>query len=142
NYDSNFSENLKDDEKIPEPAVPDYFVGVRASWELDLWGKIRSQKQAAFQNLLAENEARRLVETEIITNIASAYYELLSLDAKIKVFDDNIRLNEQALEITELQKEAGRTSQLAVQQFKAFLASSRAERERMKQEITVLEHHI
>src|SRR5690606_19224804 len=142
NYDSNFSENLKDDEKIPEPALPDYFVGVRASWELDLWGKLRAQKNAAFNSLLAENEARRLVETELVTNIASAYYELLSLDAKINVFDNNIELNERALEITELQKEAGRTTQLGVQQFKAFLANSRAERERVRQEITLLEHHI
>ncbi|WP_437919172.1 efflux RND transporter permease subunit [Sphingobacterium sp. LRF_L2] len=142
NYDSNFSENLKDDEKIPEPAVPDYFVGVRASWELDLWGKIKNQKNAAFNSLLAENEARRLVETEIVTNIASAYYELLGLDAKIIVFDNNIKLNERALEISELQKDAGRTSELAVQQFRAFLANSKAEREKIKQEITVLEHHI
>ncbi|MFD1771852.1 efflux RND transporter permease subunit [Sphingobacterium suaedae] len=142
NYDSNFSDNLKDDEKIPEPAVPDYFVGVRASWELDLWGKIKNQKNAAFQSLLAENEARRLVETEIVTNIASAYYELLSLDAKIRVFDNNIRLNERALEITELQKEAGRSSELGVRQFRAFLANSKAEREKVKQEITILEHHI
>src|SRR5690606_40155933 len=47
NYDSNFSNNLKPDEKIPEPAVPDYFVGVRASWELDLWEKKRNPKNAA-----------------------------------------------------------------------------------------------
>ncbi|PRD52082.1 efflux RND transporter permease subunit [Sphingobacterium gobiense] len=141
NYDTGFSENLKDDEQIPE-VLPDYFVGVRASWELDLWGKLRAQKNAAFNSLLAENEARRLVETELVTNIASAYYELLSLDAKIKVFDNNIVLNEQALEITELQKEAGRATQLGVQQFKAFLANSRAERERTRQEITLLEHHI
>lgn len=141
NFDTGFSENLTEDEQIPE-VLPDYFVGVRASWELDLWGKLRAQKNAAFNNLLAENEARRLVETELVTNIASAYYELLSLDAKIKVFDNNIVLNERALEITELQKEAGRASQLGVQQFKGFLANSRAERERTKQEITLLEHHI
>lgn len=142
NYDTNFSENLKGDEKMPEPVVPDYFVGVRASWELDLWGKLRAQKNAAFNSLLAENEARRLIQTELVTNIASAYYELLSLDAKIKVFDNNIVLNERALEITELHKDAGRATQLAVQQFKAFLANSKAERERIRQEITLLEHHI
>src|SRR5690606_3860960 len=141
NYDTGFSENLKDDEQIPE-ILPDYFVGVRASWELDLWGKLRAQRNAALNSLLAENEDRRLIETELVTNIASAYYELLSLDAKIKVLDNNIVLNEQALEITELQKEAGRATQLGVQQFKAFLANSRAERERIKQEITLLEHHI
>src|SRR5690606_27763650 len=141
NYDTGFSENLKDDEQIPG-ILPDYFVGVRASWELDLWGKLRAQKNAAFNSLLAENAARRLVETELVTNIASAYYELLSLDAKINVFNNNIVLNERALENTELQKEAGRTTQLGVQQFKAFLANSRAERERVRQEITLLEHHI
>ena len=141
NYDTGFSENLSDDEQIPE-VLPDYFVGVRSSWELDLWGKLRAQKSAAFNSLLAENEARRLVETELITNIASAYYELLSLDAKVRVLNNSIELNEQALEITELQKEAGRATQLGVQQFKAFLANSRAERGRIKQEITLLEHHI
>ncbi|WDF68461.1 efflux RND transporter permease subunit [Sphingobacterium oryzagri] len=142
NYDTNFSGNLREDEMIPGPAVPDYFIGVRASWELDLWGKLKSQKYAAFNSLLAENEARRLVETELITNIASAYYELLSLDAKIAVFDNNIALNERALEITILQKEAGRASELGVQQFKAFLSGSFAEREKVKQEIAILENHI
>src|SRR5690606_22468424 len=43
NYDSNFSENLTDDEKLPEPFIPDYFVGVRSSWEIDLWGKLRNR---------------------------------------------------------------------------------------------------
>ncbi|GHE40810.1 efflux RND transporter permease subunit [Sphingobacterium griseoflavum] len=142
NYDSNFSENLKDDEKIPEPAVPDYFIGVRASWELDLWGKIRNQKNSAFSSLLAENEARRLIETELITNIASAYYEILSLDAKVMVFDNNIELNEKALEISVLQKEAGRASELGVRQFRALLSSARAEREKVRQEIAILENHI
>ncbi|MGO3194273.1 MAG: efflux RND transporter permease subunit [Sphingobacterium sp.] len=142
NYDTNFSDNLADDEKVPGPIVPDFFVGVRASWELDLWGKIKSRKHAAFNALLAENEVRRLIETEIITNIASAYYELISLDAKIKVYDNNIDLNQRALEISELQKEAGRATQLGVQQFKAVVANGQAERERVKQEITTLEHHI
>lgn len=142
NYDTNFSENLSEDERVPQPVVPDFFVGVRASWELDLWGKIKSQKNAAYNALLAENEARRLVETEIITNLASAYFELVSLDAKIKVYDNNIILNQQALEISELQKEAGRSTQLGVQQFKAIVANGKGERERVKQEITNLEHHI
>lgn len=142
NYDSNFSENLQSDEKIPGPAIPDYFVGVRASWELDLWGKIKAQKNAAFNNLLASNEARRLIETEIISNIATAYYELISLDGKILVFDRNIALNERALEIIELQKEAGRSSLLAVEQFKAFLANAKAQRSHTKQEISILENHI
>src|SRR5690606_21657594 len=106
NYDSNFSENLSADEKLPEPFIPDYFVGVRSSWELDLWGKLRNRREAAFLHLMSESELKRLIETELVTSIASAYYELLSLDGKIAVYDRNIDLHQRALEIIEAQKEA------------------------------------
>ncbi len=142
NYDSNFSENLKADEKLPEPFIPDYFVGVRSSWEIDLWGKLRNRREAAFSQLLSETETRRLLETELIASISSAYYELLSLDEKVAVYEENIKLHERALEIIEAQKEAGRADELAVQQFRSILAESKANRELAEQEILAYEHQI
>ncbi|MCA5005071.1 efflux RND transporter permease subunit [Sphingobacterium bovistauri] len=142
NYDSNFSDNLKADEKIPEPFIPDYFVGVRSSWEIDIWGKLRQRRQAAYMGFLAESEAKRLVETELITSISSAYFDLIAWDNKVKVYDQNIVLHERALEIIEAQKEAGRSDELAVQQFKSILAESRANRAFALQEIIKNEHHI
>lgn len=142
NYDSNFSENLSDEEKIPEPFIPDYFVGIRSSWEIDVWGKLGHQREAAFTELIAENEARRLLETELITNISAAYYELISLDKKIEVYNNNIKLHEQALEIIQAQKDAGRANELGVQQFRAMLEGSRASREQVLQDIVSLEHQI
>lgn len=142
NYDSNFSENLKADEKIPQPITPDYFVGVRSSWEIDIWGKIRKQKTAAYFNLLADQEVSRLVQTELVSSIASAYYELIALDDKVVVYEENIILHERALEIIEAQKEAGRADELAVQQFKSILAESRANRALVIQEILKYEHQI
>jgi HAE1 family hydrophobic/amphiphilic exporter-1 len=142
NYDSNFSENLTDDEKLPEPFVPDYFVGVRSSWELDLWGKLRNRREAAFLQLMSESELKRLIETELISSIASAYYELISLDEKVKVYGENIKLHERALEIIEAQKEAGRADELAVQQFKSLLSESKANRAHAEQEILAYEHQI
>ncbi|SEF96920.1 efflux RND transporter permease subunit [Sphingobacterium lactis] len=142
NYDSNFSENLTDDEKLPEPFIPDYFVGVRASWELDLWGKLRNRRESAFLQLMSQSEFKRLIETELIASIASSYYELLSLDEKIKVYEENITLHERALEIIEAQKDAGRADELAVQQFKSILAESKANRELAEQEILNYEHQI
>ncbi len=142
NYDSNFSENLKADEKIPEPFIPDYFLGVRSSWEIDLWGKLRNRREAAFQQLMSEFEMKRLIETELISNIAAAYYELISLDEKVLVYDENIKLHERALEIIEAQKEAGRTDELAVQQFKSILAESKANRAAAIQDIINYEHQI
>ncbi|ULT27996.1 TolC family protein [Sphingobacterium sp. E70] len=104
NYDSNFSDNLKNDEKLPEPFIPDYFIGLRSSWEIDLWGKLKSQKQAAYFGLLAEQEGKRLLETELVSNIATAYYELMALDQKIKVYNRNIELHTNALEVVEVKK--------------------------------------
>ncbi len=142
NYDSNFSENLKDDEKLPEPFLPDYFVGARASWEIDIWGKLKNIKESAYLGFLAQQEAKRLVETELITSISSAYYELLALDKKINVYERNIVLHERALEIVQAQKEAGRSDELAVQQFKSILAESKANRALAMQEIVKYEHQI
>ena len=142
NYDSNFSENLGPDEEIPEPFVPDYFVGVRSSWELDLWGKLRNRREAAFLQLMSESELKRLIETELITSVASAYYELISLDDKISVYERNIALHTRALEIIEAQKEAGRADELAVQQFRSLLAESRSNRELVEQEILAYEHQL
>ncbi len=142
NYDSNFSGNLTDDEKLPEPFIPDYFVGVRSSWELDLWGKLRNRREAAFLQLMSESELKRLIETELISSIASSYYELISLDEKIQVYEQNIKLHERALEIIEAQKEAGRADELAVQQFRSLLSQSKASRAHAEQEILAYEHQI
>ena len=142
NYDSNFSENLKADEKLPEPFIPDYFVGLRSSWEIDVWGKLKSRREAAYMNYLSQSETKRLIETELVASISSCYYELIALDEKIKVYENNIVLHERALEIVEAQKEAGRADELAVQQFKSILAESKANRALVQQEISQIEHQI
>ncbi|MCI0919982.1 efflux RND transporter permease subunit [Sphingobacterium rhinopitheci] len=142
NYDSNFSDNLKADEKIPEPFIPDYFVGVRSSWEIDIWGKLRNRREAAYMGYMADKEAHRLVQTELVSSISAAYFELIGLDEKIIVYNENILLHERALEIVEAQKEAGRADELAVQQFKSILAESRANRAFALQEILKYEHQI
>lgn len=142
NYDSNFSENLNADEKLPEPFIPDYFLGLRASWEIDIWGKLKNQKRAAYFGFLAEQEGRRLLETEIVANITTAYYELIALDQKVRVYDRNIELHRNALEVIEVQKEAGVATELSVQQFKALLAASQGAKERLQQEISLWEHYV
>src|SRR5690606_6003840 len=105
-------------------------------------GKLRNRREAAFLNLMSESELKRLIETELITSIASAYYELMSLDEKIQVYEENIKLHERALEIIEAQKEAGRADELAVQQFKSLLSQSKANRVHAVQEILAYEHQI
>ncbi|RRN77499.1 efflux transporter outer membrane subunit, partial [Pseudoxanthomonas sp. SGD-10] len=141
NYDTNFSDNLKEDEKLPDP-LPDYFVGLRTSWEIDIWGKLRNQKSAALNTFLASYEAQKLVQTELVSQIALAYYELISLDEELEVYNKNIELQKKALEVVEVKKSVGMADELGVQQFRAILFNSQAKKEEVLQRIAILQNHI
>ena len=142
NYDTNLSPNIDDDQKVNQPVVPYFFLGLRSSWEIDLWGRLKSQRTAAMKSLLATREGHRLVITSIVAEIASRYYELKTLDAALKVIEDNIKLQESAVEIAEVQKLAGRTTELGVQQFQAQLLRTRSYYEQTRQNIVRIENEI
>jgi len=108
--------------------LPDFFIGLQASWEIDAWGKLRNQKKAAVARFLASMEGKKLVQTNLIAEIATLYYELLALDTELKIIDETILLQENALAIVRVQKEAGAANELAVQQFEAQLLNLRGMR--------------
>ncbi len=139
NYDTNFSEYVDGDRLIPNP-VPDYFAGLKTAWEIDLWGKLRKRKRAAAARLLASESGTRLVKTSLIAEIASLYYELLAYDNELEIIRENIRLQENGLEVVVLQKEAGRATELAVKQFAAQLQNTRSLGARVKQQIVYTEN--
>lgn len=86
------------------------------SWELDIWGKIRNQHDMLAADYLATHEARKAIQTNLITQVAKGYFNLLMLDAKIEVAKRNVRLNDSTLQIIKLQYGAGEVTALAVQQ--------------------------
>lgn len=141
NYDTNLSENLSADERIPNP-VPNYFLGLRSSWEIDIWGKLKNRKKAAFARFLATQEGRRLIQTQLVAEVASAYYNLVALDHQKEILDKNIRLQEESFEVVEAQKFGGRATELGVQQMKAVLLNSKGLREEVLQQINAEENYI
>ncbi len=142
NFDTNLSGNIEEDQKVPLPLVPSYFLGLQSNWEIDLWGKLKSAQKAAQLRLLATEVGRRVIVTTLVSEVASRYYELLSLDAQAAVLDQNIALQDSALVISEIQKEAGRITQLGVEQFRAQLLRTRAARLRTTQETVRVEAEI
>ncbi|MFC3199755.1 efflux RND transporter permease subunit [Parapedobacter deserti] len=141
NYDTNFSENLEEDEKLPDP-LPDYFIGFRTSWEIDLWGKLKHRKRAAYQRFLATYEGRHLVKTALIEEVASAYYDLLALDSELAILRSNIQLQEEALAIIRVQKDAGRADELGIQQFAAAVHRSKGLEQEVLQRINETENQL
>ena len=141
NYDTNFSENLQEDEKLPNP-LPDYFVGLRTSWEIDLWGKLKNRKRAAYQRFLSTYEGRHLVQTALIEEVATTYYELLALDNELAIIRKNIELQQDALGIINVQKAAGRANELGVQQFVAIVHNAQGKEQEIQQQISAAEAHL
>jgi NodT family efflux transporter outer membrane factor (OMF) lipoprotein len=118
--------------------LPDFALGVQSSWEADVWGKLRSQRDAAGAQLLASVEASHVVRTSLVAEIAGAWFELQALDRVREVLAATVTRQAEALQAVRVQKEAGRTSELAVQQFEAQLAETRAlEVETLQQARTV-----
>nr|WP_245327710.1 efflux transporter outer membrane subunit [Hymenobacter fodinae] len=141
NYDTNLSPNIEGRQRIPNP-TPDFFLGLRSSWELDLWGKLRQRRQAAFLRLLATEKGRHLVETSLVAEVARLYFNLLGLDNELGVLKKNQLLQERALEIVKIQKRAGRANELAVQQFTAQLLRTRSLEAETQQRIVASENEL
>ncbi|MEI7585971.1 efflux transporter outer membrane subunit [Runella sp.] len=105
--------------------LPDLFMGLTASWEVDIWKKLRSQREAALARYLSSVEAKNWVTTNIVADVSLAYYDLLSLDNELDIVRQTITLQEDALKIVTVQKQAAAANELAVEQFEAQLLNSR-----------------
>ncbi|GAB2953666.1 TolC family protein [Hymenobacter coalescens] len=121
NFDTNLSPNIDGAQRIPTPVTPDFFLGLRSSWEIDVWGKLRQRRRAAAARVLASEQGRHVVVTALVAQVARHYYELLALDNELDVLSRNAAYQQRALEIIRVQKQAGRATELAVQQFTAQL---------------------
>jgi len=124
NYDTQFSPNLNDKQRVPNP-LPDYYVGVQASWEIDLWGKLKNKKKSAAARFIASQHGKDLVVTNLVAEISSAYFELLALENEIKILENNISIQEEALNIISIQKQTGVANELAVELMRAQLLNSK-----------------
>ncbi|RXK85827.1 efflux transporter outer membrane subunit [Filimonas effusa] len=96
--------------------LEDYNLAVGLSWEADIWGKIKLQKQAALATYLQTGEAARAVQTRLIVSIAEGYYNLLMLEEQLAIARKNLALADTIFRITRLQRDAGEVTTLAVQQ--------------------------
>ncbi len=109
--------------EVPE-WLPDFRGSLSASWEADIWKKLRTAKQAAVNRYLGTIEGRNFVITNLVAEIANSYYELLALDNQLDIVKQTITLQKNALEIVKVQKEAAAATELAVKKFQAEVLSS------------------
>src|SRR5690554_2696394 len=101
--------------------ISQFELSANASWEADIWGKIRSYKRASEAAYLQTVAAHKAVKTQLIASIATVYYQLVALDEQIKITEQSIANRESSLETTKALKEAGYLTEVGVKQTEAQL---------------------
>jgi NodT family efflux transporter outer membrane factor (OMF) lipoprotein len=97
----------------------DYNANVSLTWEADIWGKIKSRQSIALAQYLQTTEARKALQTTVVSGVAEGYYNLLMLDAQLQIARANLALNDSTLRIIRLQYNSGDVTALGVQQAEA-----------------------
>lgn len=97
-------------------SLDQYELSGSLSWEADIWGKIRSNKRASEATYLQSVAAHQAVKTQLVSSIATTYYQLLALDAQLKVTEETVTARDSSVITIKALKDAGQVNQVAVDQ--------------------------
>ncbi|MDA8693318.1 efflux transporter outer membrane subunit [Saprospiraceae bacterium] len=135
--------NLEVDEgrEFPEP-LGDFQFGATASWEVDIWRKLRNAKDATQLRYLAATEGRNFLVSNLISEISENYYELMALDNLLQIINENAAIQQDALDKVRIQKTNAQANQLVVNRFAALLLNTQNLQYNIKQKIVEAENRI
>jgi multidrug efflux system outer membrane protein len=85
-------------------------------WELDFWGKFRRATEAARANLLATEWGQKAVISTLVSNVASAYFQLRELDLEMEISQRTLSSRKESLRLVEVREKGGTTSMMDVRQ--------------------------
>jgi len=97
----------------------DYQALLSASWEIDLWGKLRRASEAARAELLSTEEARRAVILTVVTAVAVAYTDLRDLDKQLEIAQRTAQSRQEAFDLFQLRFDRGLISELELKQIES-----------------------
>jgi multidrug efflux system outer membrane protein len=112
---------------------------LNAAWEIDVWGRIRRSTEAARANLYAQEDIRRGVMLTLVSDVASGYFQLLTLDRELAIADNSTTVFKRTLDLFTDRFKAGRDSELPVQRAEANYRSSLARAADLRRAIAIQE---
>ncbi len=133
--------DIKDGKSFPDPLANLQF-GLYASWELDIWKKLRNAKKVAYFEYLASKEGKNFATTNLVSEITNSYYELIALDNQLKILNQSIDIQKNALEIVKDLMQASRVNLLAVKRFEAEVLKNQSKVFEINQSIVETENEI
>jgi multidrug efflux system outer membrane protein len=129
---------------VPNATSPinDFSAQANVFWEVDLWGKVRHAKRAAFNDYLATIEARKAVQATLISDVANLYFQLRDLDNKIAISERTADSRRESYRILSEQFKEGYVAELDVFQVEQLLRDAEASIPSFKRQRAVVEHSI
>ena len=124
-----------------EPSMT-YSLAASASWEIDLFGKLRNAQKGAKAALMQTQAYSQAVRTQLIATIANSYYSLLMLDEQLRVSEQTLENWSDYVNTLEMLKEYGTVDQVAIAQAKANKLNVEASVLTLKQQIQTLENSL
>ena len=124
----------------PSVTTKSYTLPVTASWTVDLFGNILSQKRSTQMKLLGYKDYQMAVRAQIISGIANCYYTLLMLDKQVEIVEEMSRMSKETWEMMKLQHELGRVRSTGVQSAEAAYLSMQTKANDFKRQIRSTEN--
>jgi multidrug efflux system outer membrane protein len=94
------------------------------TWEIDLWGRVRSLNEAAYRSFIASEQNRLALQTSLIAQVALAYLDLMSLDAQHETAQQTAKTRRESLRLVKLRFDNGVVSAVDLHQAESLLASA------------------
>jgi NodT family efflux transporter outer membrane factor (OMF) lipoprotein len=123
-------------------SATDFSLGLLATYEVDLWGRVRSARDAAALAAMAGREDLDAAAITLAAEVAAAWVRLLDQRGQIRLLDEQIRTNTEYLELVTFRFRQGQGSAVDVLQQRQLLEATRSERHRADAERQVLEHRL
>lgn len=128
-------------QEFPDP-LGDFMLKANLTWEIDIWKKLRNSKKAAYSRYLSSVEGKNFMVTQLVAELANSYYELLALDNKLKITEQNVKIQSNVLDILKMEKQSARVTQLAVNRFEALILNIKGLIPTIQQKIIETENKI
>jgi multidrug efflux system outer membrane protein len=97
-----------------------------ASWEIDLFGKLRRASEAARADMLALKENQNAVMQTLVADVASAYFDLREYDLELEYVRDSLRTRQESVKLVAARVDGGVANELELDQAKSLVASAQA----------------
>jgi len=117
-------------------------LALSASWELDFWGKYRRATEATRADLAATEWGRRAVISTLVSNVASAYFQLRTLDLELEITQGTLKSRQESLQLTRALSDGGSVPLMDVRQAEQLVYTASAQIPTLEKQIEQQENYI